>query len=191
MKKQSFKFKLSILIISLIVVGTISLFSSTSKAYSRRTQLYLGRHFVNENGFTITDDHVAQSIVLKRRSSIGEITSGIIRAYSRDTVTRRHLIRSDRRYISFLNPWGARPRFWREDSTVPWSTRRQTWLEIYRRAGRILRNEIISPCEAPPDHWYSRPRTRMERRLLARRAQQEGYTEVDCGTTLNTYWKRI
>lgn len=154
-----------------------------AEAQNKRTQLLFARHTVNETGFQITDDAPAMAAALRERAG-GEVTQGIIIMYSRHTVTRRHEIRSTRRYISFLNRFGLRPTFWRRDSTVRWSRRRAAWLRIYDRAGRILRGEVRSECEATPEHWSTGSR-------LARRARRNGYVRVDCGDTLNDFWRRM
>lgn len=167
----------------LFVLLSVSLIHVSCSAQSVRLQTLFARHCVNETGFLITDDSPAMAEALRTRAG-GEITTSIIILYSRRTVIRRHEIRDSRRYISFLNRFGTRPRYWRRDSNVHWSQRRDSWMRIYERAGMILRGEIRSRCEAPPEHWSVG-------RRLARRAKRNGYYRVDCGDTLQDFWRRM
>lgn len=175
--------------ISIFLFVLISLFASQVFAQTRRTQLLFGRLCVNETGFQITDDAPAMAEALRSRRD-GELTPGIIIAYSRHTVTRRHEIRTNRRWISFLNPMGSRPTFWRRDSSVRWSRMRRRWLEIYERAGRIVLGKETSHCDEPPEHWYAQPRTARERERVFSRMRRGGFHPVDCGNTLNIFFSR-
>lgn len=131
--------------------------------------------------------------VLARRARRWDTTlAWAARTYS-DRVFDRE--RRDRRaWIAHLRPDGRMPAGWPETTTVrrdgaervvrhaPWGAFRRRWLRLYGEAGRIVRGEIASPCQASVDHWGMRHGIDMER---ARRA---GWSEVDCGPTRNAFW---
>lgn len=143
-------------------------------------QLWLAQYCVNEASFTLSDDCGAIADVLRNRSQTGRITRGIIWSYSRGEIFNRN--RTDRmRYVPYLNPFGRKPRFWDDVSTVSWSRRRQIWLQIYERAGRILNRTEQSKCEDRVDHWGAPS--------LDRRSRRRGWTQISCGNTYNHYWK--
>ncbi|MFW6086401.1 MAG: hypothetical protein ACODAG_04290 [Myxococcota bacterium] len=125
---------------------------------------------------TETDDCAAIAQVLRRRAR-GSSLGAMARAYSSRVFDRS---RGDgRRWIAHLGPTGVQPEGWPE--RLPWaSTWRARWMALYRHAGAILRGEVPSPCERPPDHWGGD--------MDDWRARKAGWFPVDCGQTLNHFW---
>jgi hypothetical protein len=122
-----------------------------------------------------TDDCAAIAHVLKRRARRMSFTAMALK-YSTRVFQRDR--RDARRWIAHLKPDGARPTGWPE--ALPWSKWQPRWLSLYRHAGRILRNEVPSPCATPPDHWGGS--------MDDWRAIKAGWQRVDCGQTLNHFW---
>lgn len=146
----------------------------------RRMQLALARICVSESGFqTRTNDCTLIYHALRTRSSTGEITMGIMRAYSGRTFDRN---RADRhRWIAHLNPNFREPHGWSETVTIPWSTRREGFVEVYNHAGSLLRTRPENTCGMRIDHWGA-PGFRRSLHL------SNGWRLVECGETLNDFW---
>jgi hypothetical protein len=124
---------------------------------------------------TETDDCAAIAQVLKRRARVMSF-SQIARRYSTRVFQRDR--RDGRRWIAHLTPNGQEPAGWPE--SLPWSKWQKRWLSLYHHAGRILRDEVPSPCATPPDHWGGS--------MDDWRARKAGWRQVDCGRTLNNFW---
>lgn len=145
-----------------------------------RLQLALTRICISESGFqTRTNDCMMIYHTLRTRSNSGEITMGIMRAYAPQSF---NVNRTDSRsWIAHLRADGREPRGWRENTTLPWSTRRAGFLEVYRYVGNLLRTRPANPCDMRIDHWGARY---FRRNTLIRR----GWTPIVCGETLNQFW---
>lgn len=146
----------------------------------RRLQLALSRICVSESGFQIrTNDCSLIYHTLRTRSRTGEITMGIMRAYSGRTFDRN---RTDRhRWIPHLNHDFREPEGWRETVTIPWSTRRGRFIEVYNHVGSLLRRRPENTCGVRIDHWGARG---FRRQLHL----SNGWRLVQCGETLNDFW---
>ena len=148
----------------------------------RRMQLALAKICVSEAGFqTRTNDCMLIYQALKTRSSTGEITMGIMRAYSGQTFDRSSTRTDSRRWIPFLNHEFSKPHGWSETIVVPWSARSRAFEQVYEYAGNLIRTRPENPCGARIDHWGSKSYQRQ--RLL-----HDGWTIVECGETLNAFW---
>jgi hypothetical protein len=147
------------------------------------TQLWFARFAVSEAGWqsgspfhetTHQHDMPAMATVLARRSSVGRVTIGIMRAYGSEVFNTS---RRNRAYIPHLHLARWRPRGW--GYPFPWAPKfRGRFREIYVFSGQILRGEVQASCT--PDHW-SGPSIR--RRVLRR-----GWTLLDCGNSANDFW---
>jgi hypothetical protein len=152
----------------------------------RATQLALARICVSEAGFQVkTNDCAAIYRVLKGRKNGGPLLR-IMRRYSTNAFDRSRTDR--RRWVAWLNSPGHKPKGWpqrtkRDTPHPPWSSFRPLWFDVYEHAGAILRGEVESPCDKPPDHWGGRFG------IDLRRARAAGWEEVDCGNTLNAFWR--
>lgn len=145
-----------------------------------RLQLALTRICISEAGFqTRTNDCLMIYHALRTRSNTGEITMGIMRAYAPMSFD---LNRTDSRsWIAHLRADGREPHGWRDNTALPWSTRRAGFMEVYRYTGMLLRTRPENPCDIRIDHWGARY---FRRNLLLRR----GWTPIVCGETLNQFW---
>ena len=148
---------------------------------SKQLQLALAKICVSESGFQVrSNDCTLIYHVLRRRSSTGEVTMGIMRAYAKKTFDEN---RSDsRRWITHLNHDLSEPRGWAESVTVPWSRRQDGFAEVYNHAGMLLRTRPTeTPCGAKVSHWGARG-FRRELHL------SQGWELVRCGNTHNDFW---
>lgn len=150
------------------------------------TQLALARICVSEAGFQVeTPDCAAIHRVLVERRGRGSLLR-IMRLYSDSTFDREREDR--RRWIAWLHPSGKKPRGWPEETTKgtphpSWKGYRSQWLAVYEHAGAILRGEVEPPCERAPHHWGMRGGIDLEN------AREGGWNEVDCGDTMNAFWR--
>jgi hypothetical protein len=147
----------------------------------RELQLALARVCVSESGFQIrTLDCRLIYETLRYRSVTGELTMGIMQAYSTRAFNRS---RTDpRHWIAFLNPEFTQPRGWTENITVPWSARRADWRRVYEFAGYLLRYTQEYPCTLRVHHWGARGFRYWQHR-------RSGWIPIDCGEeTANTFW---
>jgi len=146
----------------------------------RRIQLALARICVSESGFQVrTNDCTLIYHALRTRSRTGEITIGIMRAYSgRSFDTERT---DNHRWIPHLNHNFSEPRGWRETVTIPWSARRPGFQAVYEHVGTLLRTRPDNPCSMRIDHWGARG---FRRNLHL----SNGWRLISCGETLNDFW---
>lgn len=186
---------------ALVVSGmVISAPSPTHRARAQQRperisdQLALARICASEVGFYGDHEECAaiHQVLRRRAERLGFRFITAARAYSgRVFDTDR---RDPRAYVAHLRPDGRRPALWptisvtrRRGQTIvrphaPWTAFRDRWLALYEAAGRIVRGELASECQTPPDHWGMRGGIDLER---ARRA---GWVEIDCGETANAFW---
>jgi len=147
---------------------------------SRRIQLSLARICVSESGFQVrTNDCTLIYHALRARSRTGEITMGIMRAYSGRTFDADRT--DNHRWIPHLNHNFTEPRGWRETVTIPWSARRRGFEAVYEHVGELLRTRPENPCNMRVDHWGARG---FRRNLHL----SNGWRLVECGETLNDFW---
>jgi hypothetical protein len=149
-------------------------------AASNRLQLALTRICISEAGFQVqTNDCMMIYHTLRTRSRSGEITMGIMRAYAPQSF---NVDRTDsRRWIAHLRGDGREPHGWRENTTIPWSSRRESYMEVYRYVGELLRTRPENPCGIRIDHWGA-PYFRRSRHIRA------GWIPIVCGETRNQFW---
>lgn len=147
---------------------------------NRNVHLALARICISEAGFqTRTNDCTMIYHALRTRSRTGEVTLGIMRAYAPLSF---NLNRTDNhRWVAHLRPDLREPRGWRETTTIPWSSRREGFRQVYEHVGTLLRNRPENPCGVRIDHWGARY---FRRNTLIRR----GWTPIECGETLNQFW---
>ncbi len=143
-------------------------------------QLALTRICISESGFqTTTDDCTFIYHALRNRSRTGEISIEIMRAYSPGTF---NINRTDsRRWIAHLRSDFKEPHSWQETVDLPWSARRQGFINVYNHVGRMLRGNVRNPCGRRIDHWGARG-FRRELHL------SNGWHLLECGNTLNDFW---
>lgn len=148
---------------------------------SKQLQLSLAKICVSEAGFQVrSNDCTLIYHVLRRRSSTGEVTMGIMRAYAKKTFDESR--RDSRRWITHLNHDLSEPRGWAESVTVPWSRRQEGFADVYHHAGELLRSRPTeTPCGAKVSHWGARG-FRRELHL------SQGWKLVRCGNTHNDFW---
>lgn len=145
----------------------------------RQMQLALARICVSESGFQVhTNDCNLIYQALRTRSSTGELTLAIMRSYSRRSFDRTRTDR--RRWIAHLNHEFREPSGW-EIISVPWSTRRQGFINVYEYAGHLIRTRPANKCGVRIDHWGA-PGFRRDMHL------EQGWRLVECGETLNDFW---
>lgn len=147
----------------------------------RRLQLALARICVSEAGFqTRSNDCTLIYHVLRGRSTTGELTMGIMRAYAGMTFNENRT--DSRRWILHLNHAFDEPREWSETVTVPWSARRDGFIDVYHHAGMLVRTRPReTPCGVRVSHWGARG---FRRDLHLR----QGWRLVRCGNTHNDFW---
>lgn len=148
-------------------------------------QLWLARYCVNEAGFqiekpfeetTIPNDCSAMHQSLVNNFESDRLRTWMMRRYG-DNVFNRE--RTERRYIPFLRPFSRRaPRGWRH---ADWDLHGPRFDEIYEYAGQILRGEVEPVCQ--PHHWGAPWRS------MRRRSRRRGWVRLDCGETVNDYWR--
>jgi len=143
-------------------------------------QLALARICVSESGFQVrTNDCLMIYHTLRNRSSTGELTMGMMRAYSPLSF---NLERSDgHRWVAHLNARFTEPQGWSETVPFSWYARRDDWIAVYNFVGEMLASDLTPPCTLPPHHWGARGFRR--RQLLS-----EGWILSECGETLNDFW---
>lgn len=143
-------------------------------------QLALARICVSESGFQVrTDDCLMIYHTLRNRSSTGELTMGMMRAYSPLSF---NLSRTDNhRWVAHLNARFTEPEGWSDTVPFSWYARRDDWIAVYNFVGEILANNPEPPCTLPLHHWGARGFRR--RQLL-----EEGWILSECGETLNDFW---
>jgi hypothetical protein len=146
----------------------------------RDMQLALARICVSEAGFQVrTNDCTMIYHALRTRSNTGEITIGIMRAYAPRSF---NMSRTDNhRWVAHLRSDFREPRGWRETVSIPWSTRREGFQQVYEHAGMLLRTHPENPCGIRIDHWGARYFRR-------NRHIRNGWTPITCGETLNQFW---
>ena len=146
----------------------------------RNLQLALARICVSEAGFQLrTRDCEFIYHVLRTRSRSNELNMGTMRSYCTKSFNRH---RTDRhRWVPHLTHTFSQPVGWGESTSIPWSRRRQSFQEVYEFAGQIIHERPDNPCDSRLDHWGARGFR--QRHLL-----RSGWTIVDCGETLNTFW---
>lgn len=140
--------------------------------------LALARVCVSEAGWQSVQsgDCAAIAHVLRRRSSVGRVTRGIVCQYSPRSCNKRRRVR---RWIAHLRPDMRRPDYWPRGSS--WARRRPAWRETLAHAARLVRGERLDRCRRPPDHWGAR--------WFTVNARRYGWERVQCGPTLNAYWR--
>ncbi len=148
---------------------------------AKQLQLALAKVCVSESGFQVrTNDCTLIYHVLRGRSTTGELTMGIMRAYAKKTFDERR--QDSRRWILHLNHTFEEPREWSETVTIPWSVRRSGFIDVYTQAGELVRTRPnTTPCGAKVSHWGARG-FRRELHL------NQGWQLVRCGTTHNDFW---
>lgn len=146
----------------------------------RDIQLALARICVSEAGFQVrTNDCTLIYHALRTRSDTGEITTSIMRAYAPRSF---NLNRTDNhRWVAHLRSDFREPRGWRETVSIPWSTRREGFQQVYEHVGMLLRTHPENPCGIRIDHWGARYFRR-------NRHIRNGWTPIQCGETLNQFW---
>jgi hypothetical protein len=154
--------------------------SIVDSSRNTRLQLALTRICISEAGFQVrTNDCMMIYHTIRTRSRSGELTLGIMRAYAPQSF---NIHRTDSRsWIAHLRVDGREPRGWRENTTIPWSTRREGFLEVYRYVGDLLRTRPENACGIRIDHWGA-PYFRRSRHI------RNGWTPIVCGETLNQFW---
>lgn len=150
-------------------------------AASRQLQLALAKICVSESGFQVrSNDCTLIYHVLRGRSTTGELTMGIMRAYAKKTFDDNR--RDSRRWILHLNHSFDEPREWSETVTVPWSARRSGFMDVYHHAGMLVHTRPrATPCGSKVSHWGARG-FRRELHL------SQGWRLVRCGNTHNDFW---
>jgi len=143
-------------------------------------QLALARICVSESGFQIrTDDCLMIYQTLRNRSSTGELTMGMMRAYSPLSFD---LNRTDgHRWVAHLNERFTEPLGWSDTVPFSWYARRDDWISVYNYVGEILADDPVPPCTLPLHHWGARGFRRRE--LI-----EAGWILTQCGETLNDFW---
>lgn len=144
-------------------------------------QLSLAKICVSESGFQVrTNDCTLIYHVLRGRSVTGELTMGIMRAYARNVFNENR--KDSRRWITNLNSRFEEPIGWAENVTIPWSLRREGFIDVYRHVGELLRTRPTeTPCGVKVSHWGARG---FRRELHLSR----GWRLVECGKTNNDFW---
>lgn len=146
----------------------------------RRLQLALARICVSEAGFQIrTNDCTMIYHALRTRSSTGEITMGIMRAYAPLSFNPNRT--DSHRWVAHLRSDFREPEGWSETVSIPWSAKREAFISVYNHAGFLLRTTPENPCGVRIDHWGARG---FRRELLL----DNGWQIVECGETLNDFW---
>ncbi|MFW6023950.1 MAG: hypothetical protein ACOC9O_04310 [Myxococcota bacterium] len=128
----------------------------------------------------VTDDAPAIYAVLARRAARRGVSWRVMaRWYSGGHMDRS---RTDgRRWVAHLRPDGWEPRGWPLGAS--WRLRRGVWLDLVDVCARVLLGEVRAPCR--PDHYGS-----TDPRLPdVHRARRAGWERVDCGDTLDGYWR--
>lgn len=133
----------------------------------------LARVCVKEASFNSPADCAAIRIVLTRVGR-GNVVTGA-RAYSPKTFDPSRL--RDRPWIAFLNGRGTEPRGW--PANLSWRAHRVRWLALLENVETFIATDY-RPCE--PDHWGDRLSDHA-------RAVSYNWQPVDCGRTLDEYWR--
>ena len=162
------------------VVADASPPGQTSRQGIEGIQLSLAKICVSEAGFQVrTNDCTLIYHALRTRSKTGDVTMGIMRAYSRKTFDETR--DDNHRWILHLNPELTEPLGWSDLVTVPWSARKSGFSQVYNHAGSLLRSRPKNPCGMRIDHWGARG----FRRNLH---MSNGWSLIECGETLNDFW---
>ena len=146
----------------------------------RDIQLALARICISESGFQVrTNDCTMIYHALRTRSNTGAINLGIMRAYAPLSF---NLNRTDNhRWVAHLTHNFREPKGWSETVSIPWSTRREGFRQVYEHVGMLLRTNPPNPCGIRIDHWGARYFRR-------NRHIRNGWTPIECGETLNQFW---
>lgn len=161
--------------IGAVVVGLLA--PTGVEANRPAEQLGLARICVSEAGWVRGPDCPAILAVLRSRAERMDISLyQAMRAYSGRTFSKA---RTDaRRWIADLQWHAGRPDGW--PSNVPWETYRPKWEAALDRAGGLLSNDEVAPCD--PHHWGDKHGDRL-------RALRAGWSQVDCGDSVNLFWR--
>lgn len=160
--------------------STLDIASPIGMPVNRNLQLALTRICISESGFQVrTNDCTMIYHALRTRSSTGEITLGIMRAYAPQSF---NIHRTDNhRWIAHLRIDAREPIGWRETTTISWSTRKEGFQQVWNHVGMLLRTRPENSCGIRIDHWgarYFRRRTHI----------RNGWIPIQCGETLNQFW---
>lgn len=173
-----------LLILLVLVLTTPTIAQTPTNTREQRIALQLARICISEAGFQIskpmseyTTDCANIAGVLRRRSSVGRVTLGIMRAYSPKSFDKH---RTDvRAYIPHLTTRTTPPRFWRRH--LRWETYRRRFSEVYHLALALVQGVKHPVCVA--DHWGARVDA------IRQRAHRYRWTRAKCGSTLNSFWR--
>lgn len=82
--------------------------------------------------------------------------------------------------IRGLSMDGCRPAGW--PPHLSWQRHRAWWLATVARAQKALDGDLQDPCKSEAHHWGGD--------MDLHRAARAGWVKVDCGDTVNTFWRR-
>ncbi len=172
------------LVISLLSFVKLTQAQDSVNPREQRVALQLARICISEAGFQVhrpmseySTDCANIAGVLQRRSSVGRVTLGIMRAYSPKSFDKN---RTDvRAYIPHLTTQNTPPRFWRRH--LQWSVYRRRFEEVYQLALALVQGVKQPTCVA--DHWGARVQA------IRDRARRYRWNRASCGKTLNSFWR--
>lgn len=147
-------------------------------------EVALARVCTNEAGFTRDGDCAAIHAALSHHARrLGVTFEDFAKTYSDHAFNRG---RTDgRRWIAWLEPSTARPRFW-SDRAMRWETGAALWIDRLAQARRIIAGAERHRCDGTPMHWGARYGVDLDR---AGRAIEAGrWRALDCGGTRNAFY---
>jgi len=149
--------------------------------------LALSRVAVSESGFSSPEDQGAILAVLcdvrdraRRRSGRRLSLAWAARKYSPYATGVRHPRRSRHVWVRGLNLALEKPAGW-PDSRANWLRYRKMWANLLWRSQKFIEGTMAHECEEVVNHWGGS----MDRY----RAVRARWVLVNCGNTLNEYWR--
>jgi hypothetical protein len=155
-----------------LLAGNASPAQALPPASKTLAALLLARTCVKEAGWNITDDCVSIHAVVQKRADMEKHT------YYEQMLERYSRVASNRMWLEQLDLQGSKPEAWPQGAH--WEKHRGKWLQILAHATEIVEGRVQAPCK--PDHWG-------DSRGDHKRAVLAGWTQIECGQSLNEFWR--
>ena len=167
-------------ILSVCALAILAFTSTLSANGWTSTEVNLARVCVSETNWrTDTEDCAAiLQVIDSRRRRFDMSRLAMLRAYSSRATGKLDPLNQRQSWVSGLNARLSKPEGW-PDRYPEWRVYRARWRQRLEQARQILEAEP-EVCEFVPDQWGGA----MDRDS----ALCNGWTEIDCGHTLNEFW---
>lgn len=142
------------------------------------TAVELARLCVSECGWDCPEECAAIHQSLQNRAALAGISFRTQLRAHRSVTRPGH--QPARPWLAELDARGRVPRSWESSVTIPWSRRRDSWMETLQTAQDLLETPR-NPCDGDPLDWGVGSVVRSYRRAYRRAVT------LDCGPTVNVF----